>query len=83
MTIENIVGSLCGFSVVIIAIFLLNAFKDYNISFDNLRTHWMIQRANNVNGFQSNDSEMKLLSPDVRCDISPGLITWTATDDEC
>ncbi len=83
MTIENIIGSLCGFSIVIIAIFLLNAFKDYNLSFDNLRTHWMIQRANTVNGFHGEDSESKLLTPDVRCDISPGLITWTATDDEC
>jgi len=83
MSLENIIGSLCGFSIVIIAIFLLNAFKDYNISLSNLRSHWMIQRANSVNGFDGYDSESKLLTPEVRCDISPGLITWTATDDEC
>lgn len=34
---EDVVGSLCGFLVVIIAIFLLNAFKDMDISMNDVR----------------------------------------------
>lgn len=33
---EDIVGSLCGFSIVIIAIFLLNAFKDLDITYHDV-----------------------------------------------
>ncbi|XP_015113219.1 magnesium transporter NIPA2 [Diachasma alloeum] len=36
MTYENILGSLCGFFVVITAIFLMNAFKDLNINYCDL-----------------------------------------------
>lgn len=36
MTIANIVGDICGFLVVIIAIVLLNAFKDMEVSLDDL-----------------------------------------------
>lgn len=37
MTTENVVGNLCGFATVIIGIFLLNAFKELNIQFDNYK----------------------------------------------
>ncbi|XP_035717130.1 magnesium transporter NIPA2-like isoform X1 [Vespa mandarinia] len=37
MKIEDIAGSLCGFFTIIIAIFLLNAFKLIDISYNNIR----------------------------------------------
>jgi len=37
MSIENILGASCGFLVVIIAIFLLNAFKEMDIHYGNVR----------------------------------------------
>ncbi|XP_043664421.1 magnesium transporter NIPA2 [Vespula pensylvanica] len=37
MKIEDIVGSLCGFFTIIIAIFLLNAFKLIDINYNNIR----------------------------------------------
>ena len=82
MTADNIIGSFCGFLIVIIAIFLLNAFKDFQISIESLRTHWMLRRTGvSVNQMES-ESEAKLLSPEVSCDITPGLITWTAADED-
>ena len=36
MTADKILGDICGFMVIIVGIFLLNAFKDLNISFANL-----------------------------------------------
>lgn len=38
MTYQNILGSFCGFLTVIIAIFLMNAFKDMNITYRDLKT---------------------------------------------
>ncbi|XP_046388165.1 magnesium transporter NIPA2 [Ischnura elegans] len=37
MSAEDVLGSLCGFLTVIVAIFLLNAFKDLDISFGDVR----------------------------------------------
>lgn len=37
---QDIIGTLCGFVVLIVAIFMLNAFKDYDISYETLRQHW-------------------------------------------
>ncbi|XP_050573493.1 magnesium transporter NIPA2 isoform X1 [Bombus affinis] len=37
MSAEDILGSSCGFLTVIIAIFLLNAFKEIDISYENIR----------------------------------------------
>ncbi|XP_063990170.1 magnesium transporter NIPA2 [Diachasmimorpha longicaudata] len=37
MTYENILGSLCGFFVIVTAIFLMNAFKDLNINYCDLK----------------------------------------------
>lgn len=37
MNAQDIVGSICGFLIVITAIFLLNAFKDVNISYNDLK----------------------------------------------
>lgn len=37
ISIENILGACCGFLIVIIAIFLLNAFKEIDVSYDNIK----------------------------------------------
>lgn len=37
MSTEDILGSFCGFLTVIIAIFLLNAFKELDIHYGNIR----------------------------------------------
>lgn len=37
MKIEDIIGDICGFLVVIVAVILLNAFKEVDISFDDVR----------------------------------------------
>ena len=37
MSTEDIFGSCCGFLIVIIAIFLLNAFKEIDIHYDNIK----------------------------------------------
>lgn len=37
MTVENVIGDLCGFSIVIIAVILLNAFQNAEISISDLR----------------------------------------------
>lgn len=37
LEIRDILGNICGFLVVIVAIFLLNAFKDVDVSFNNVR----------------------------------------------
>ena len=82
MTSEDIIASFCGFLIVIIAIFLLNAFKDFKITIESLRSHWMLRKASlTANGLDS-QSQVKLLSPEVRCVIPPGLITWTEADED-
>lgn len=37
MTVENIIGDLCGFFVVISAVIMLNAFKNLDVSMDDVR----------------------------------------------
>ncbi|KAH7637070.1 magnesium transporter spict [Dermatophagoides farinae] len=82
MTIENIVGNLCGFATTIIGVFLLNAFKELNINMDNLKNQLLNNRLNST----SHMSEIVVndpLLPDIRRSVQPGLITWTMDDDEC
>ncbi|XP_054156961.1 magnesium transporter NIPA2-like [Oppia nitens] len=82
MTTEDTIGSISGFLVVIIAIFLLNAFKEFNISLNTLRSNWMSKNIQNVNTDQTYGSTaVKMLAPDMSSSES-ALITWTATDDE-
>lgn len=40
ITYTDITGNLCGFLTTIIGIFLLNSFKDFQISFEDLSNHW-------------------------------------------
>lgn len=44
MTFSDIVGDICGFLVVIIAIVLLNAFKDTDVSLDDLSSQMRPKR---------------------------------------
>ncbi|KAJ6222197.1 hypothetical protein RDWZM_000742 [Blomia tropicalis] len=84
MTVENVIGDLCGFSTVVIGIFLLNAFKDLNLNMENIKYQLM-----NPKNPSSNDRYMNEivvhdpLMPDIRRSMKPGLITWTMDDDEC
>jgi len=84
MTFENIIGDLCGFSTVIIGIFLLTAFKEINLNLDNLKYQLV-----NIKSNPSSDRYMSEivvhdpLMPDIRRSMKPGLITWTMDDDEC
>lgn len=86
MTIENIVGNLCGFATTIIGVFLLNAFKELNINMNNLKNQLLnTNRLNNTNS-ALHMSEIVVndpLLPDIRRSVQPGLITWTMDDDEC
>ncbi|KYN01128.1 Magnesium transporter NIPA2 [Cyphomyrmex costatus] len=67
MSIENILGASCGFLIVIIAIFLLNTFKEMDIHYGNIRhmlrpkremlssynSRWNNQEAANTNRVES------------------------------
>lgn len=46
MNFQDILGTLCGFLVVITAIFMLNAFKDVNISYSDLKSLSLPKRDN-------------------------------------
>ena len=79
MTVEDTIGSICGFLIVIIAIFLLNGFKDFHITLETLKNQWMLRKAPVST---SHEDHRKLLGTEVRCDIPPGLITWTDADED-
>lgn len=44
MKVEDVVGDACGFLVVVIAVILLNAFKDMDVSMDDVRTQMRPKR---------------------------------------
>ncbi|XP_001605763.1 magnesium transporter NIPA2 [Nasonia vitripennis] len=46
MSIEDVIGCVCGFLTVIIAIFLLNAFKDLDVSYTDIRLIFRPKREN-------------------------------------
>ncbi|XP_026732314.1 magnesium transporter NIPA2 [Trichoplusia ni] len=46
MSLPDIIGCLCGFLIVIIAVFMLNAFKDFQISFKDLNLDTRQRRLN-------------------------------------
>lgn len=85
MTIENVIGNFCGFTTVIIGIFLLNAFKDINLSLDTLK-YQLLSTKNSANSNDRYMSEIVVhdpLMPEIRRSVmKPGLITWTLDDDE-
>jgi len=41
---QDMLGTVCGFFILIIAIFLLNAFTDYDITFESLKKHWVREK---------------------------------------
>ncbi|XP_066597946.1 magnesium transporter NIPA2 [Prorops nasuta] len=63
MTTEDILGSLCGFFTVIVAIFLLNAFKELDIGYNNI-SHMLRPKRELLNslGRRNNIDEERLLS---------------------
>ncbi|XP_034945705.1 magnesium transporter NIPA2 [Chelonus insularis] len=61
MSSENIIGGLCGFFIVITAIFLLNAFKDLNISYSDIRYLSVAKNSGQRNQNQENNSDGNVL----------------------
>lgn len=59
METEDILGCICGFSILITAVFTLNAFKDVNISFKDLSTdlrqHDTLRHTNVLENFVMGD----------------------------
>lgn len=87
MTIENVIGNLCGFATIIIGIFLLNAFKDINLNLDNLKNQLLNSKgANSADRYMSEIVVHDPLMPDIRRNFmhseKPGLISYTMDDDE-
>ncbi|XP_071454956.1 magnesium transporter NIPA2 [Hetaerina americana] len=62
MSAEDVLGSLCGFFTVIVAIFLLNAFKDLDISFGDVRGILQPKRELLSGGHSNSNSKGSLLS---------------------
>lgn len=50
----DILGCLCGFSTVIIAVFMLNYFKDIDISFNDLSFNRRNRRSQNIETLEAN-----------------------------
>lgn len=79
----DILGTFVGFIIVIVAIFLLNAFKDSNITLGLLMNQWFNGNGNHNNFYSGiNDIESRVIIADLKSDMTHGLITWTAADDE-
>lgn len=65
MEVKDVVGDVCGFLVVVIAVILLNAFKDMDVSMDDVRTQMRPKRklvsmgsgARSLNGTSSHFEE--------------------------
>lgn len=53
ITYTDITGNLCGFVTTVIGIFLLNSFKDFELSFEDLKSHWRNSQ------FRSSSSRLK------------------------
>lgn len=41
---QDILGNICGFTVIVIAVMLLNSFKEVDISFQDMRVVWRCRR---------------------------------------
>lgn len=77
---EDILGSFCGFSTVIIAIFLLNAFKDVNIHYANIRHMFLPKRERFVSGdSQWNNREEERLITRMEMDMGQTSRTQRST----
>jgi magnesium transporter len=67
MTASDIVGDICGFLVVVIAVILLNAFKDMDVSLDDVRSQMRPKRKlvsnGNSQGFVSYSPAEETLMP--------------------
>jgi drug/metabolite transporter (DMT)-like permease len=45
---QDMTGIICGFLIIIIAVFLLNAFSEFDITFEILRKHWIRQKTQRI-----------------------------------
>ncbi|XP_021183589.3 magnesium transporter NIPA2 [Helicoverpa armigera] len=67
MNTVDIIGCLCGFLVVITAVFMLNAFKDFKISFKDLNLNTRNRRSTmNLHAAEPRDPENYVLSSHMR-----------------
>lgn len=48
MLYQDMLGTICGFLIVIIAVFLLNAFSEFDITFEILRKYWIRQKTQKI-----------------------------------
>lgn len=66
---QDMVGIICGFLIIIIAVFLLNAFSEFDITFEILRKYWIRQKTqriasrNRLEDLEGNSSRDYLISP--------------------
>lgn len=83
MSTEDILGSCCGFLIVIIAIFLLNAFKELDIHYDNIKHILRPKREiiiSNNNQWNDADNERLLIRMETkRLEHTYGAQTLTRT----
>lgn len=79
MTYTNLLGSLCGFTTVIVAIFLLCGFSEFNVTLDSLKGHWFKQRTNHYsNCVNGNAKNGRSLSSSTKIPINDGEIRETS-----
>lgn len=66
MSAEDVIGNLCGFVTVIVAIFLLNGCKELSLSLEDLQKIWNRRRAPATAGGTVDDSVQPLTRPTKR-----------------
>ncbi|XP_006611778.1 magnesium transporter NIPA2 [Apis dorsata] len=82
MSAEDILGSSCGFLTIIIAIFLLNAFKEMDISYENIRRMLQPKRKlfiNSNNQWNNRDEERLITRLETELNHTYGAQALTRT----
>ncbi|KAK9305105.1 hypothetical protein QLX08_003785 [Tetragonisca angustula] len=80
MSTEDILGSSCGFLTIVIAIFLLNAFKEMDISYENIRHMLQPKRKlfiSNNNQWSNRDEERLITRLETELNHTYGAQTLT------
>jgi hypothetical protein len=80
---EDVVGDICGFLVVIVAVILLNAFKDLDISLEDVRG--IMKPKRRLNGSSRNNShqfEESLITRHDSKEFKTGYGTSSSSSDE-
>lgn len=65
MGVEDAIGCFCGFSTVVIAIFLLNAFKDLDVSYNDVKQIFRPNASSSYTALRRNHSEEGQICYDV------------------